>query len=103
MTNDKIREVEDAVDGLGNLSMAIGTLDKIPEHLKKDAINNLIPKVKKLLQAVKPKEEVGCEEIINLLNETQSEGINEIQYGTILDKHELAKSFSTKWSITRKE
>lgn len=37
--------VEEQINSLKNLSTALGVLDKLPQHLVKDAMNNVIPSV----------------------------------------------------------
>lgn len=41
---------DEVVNSLGNLSMALGVLDKLPQHLIKDALNNVIPSAISLIQ-----------------------------------------------------
>lgn len=54
MDNNKMtqQEIEEMINSLGNLSMLLGTsYGSIPKHLARGAVNNLIPKVSKLLEA----------------------------------------------------
>jgi len=41
---------DEVVNSLGNLSMALGVLDKVPQHLIKDALNNVIPQAISIIQ-----------------------------------------------------
>ncbi len=43
LKGDYKMNIQETIRGLKNLSMALGVLDKIPQYLIKDAMNNIIP------------------------------------------------------------